>query len=199
MALMDRVKNILFQPKQEWSVIDGEQASVGGLYTGYIVPLAAVPAIAQLIGWSMIGMSIPFMGSIRVPIGFAFRNALIMYVLALVGVFVLALIIDALAPTFGGQKNQIQALKVAAYSYTAVWVAGVFYLIPPLAILVLLALIYSFYLMFLGLPVLMKAPQDKAVGYTVVVIVVAIVLYFVLGWISTRFYWRPGNLGMPGL
>ena len=198
MALMERAKNILLQPKQEWPVIDTEQASVGSLYTGYIIPLAAIGPIASIIGWSVFGMRVPFAGSMRIPIGFGIRNAVIVYVLGLVGVFVLALIIDALAPTFGGQKNQVQALKVAAYSYTAAWVGGIFNLIPALAILGLLAVIYSLYLLFLGLPVVMKAPQDKAVGYTVVVILVAIVLYFVIGIIVAQFAWRPA-MGMPGL
>jgi Yip1-like protein len=198
MALMERAKNILLQPKQEWPVIDTEQTSVGGLYTGYIIPLAAIGPIASVIGWSVFGMRVPFAGSMRIPIGFGIRNAVITYVLGLVSVFVLALIIDALAPTFGGQKNQIQALKAAAYSSTAAWVGGIFGLIPALAILGLLALIYSLYLLFLGLPVVMKAPQDKAVGYTVVVILVAIVLYFVIGIIVAQFAWRPA-MGMPGL
>lgn len=198
MALMDRVKNILFQPKQEWTVIDGEQATVGGLYMGYIVPLAAIGPVAALIGWSVLGMRIPFVGAMRIPIAWGLKMAVIQYVGALVGTFVLALIIDALAPSFGGQKNQIQALKVAAYSATAAWVAGIFAIIPALAILGILGL-YSLYLLFLGLPVLMKAPQDKAVGYTVVVIVVAIVLAIVIQAITRQFYWHPGNLGMPGL
>lgn len=198
MALMERAKNILLQPKQEWPVIDTEQTSVGSLYTGYIIPLSAIGPIASVIGWSVFGMRVPFAGSMRIPIGFGIRNAVIAYVLGLVSVFVLALIIDALAPTFGGQKNQIQALKAAAYSSTAAWVGGIFGLIPALAILGLLAVIYSLYLLFLGLPVVMKAPQDKAVGYTVVVILVAIVLYFVIGIIVAQFAWRPA-MGVPGL
>jgi uncharacterized membrane protein (Fun14 family) len=197
MALMDRVKGILLTPKKEWPVIDAEQASVGGLYTGYIIPLAAITPIASIIGWSVFGMTVPFVGSIRLPIGYAVRNAVIQYILALVGVYVLALIIDALAPTFGGQKNQVQALKVAAYSYTAAWVAGVFMLFPTLGIIILLASLYCLYLLYLGLPVVMKAPQDKAVGYTVVVVLVAIVLWIVIGVITARFAYRP--MGMPGL
>lgn len=198
MALMERAKNILFQPKQEWPVIDTEQATVGSLYTGYIIPLAAIGPVATLIGWSVFGLRIPFLGSIRMPISAGIRVALIQYAGALVGTFVLALIIDALAPTFGGQKNQIQALKVAAYSATAAWVAGIFGIIPALAILGLVGL-YSLYLLYLGLPALMKAPQDKAMGYTVVVIVVAIVLAVVIQYITRQFYWRPAMGTMPGL
>jgi uncharacterized protein YqgC (DUF456 family) len=113
------------------------------------------------------------------------------YALSLVSVYVLALIIDALAPNFGGQKNSIQALKVAAYSSTAAWVAGVFMLLPALGILAILGL-YSFYLMFLGLPVLMKAPEEKAAGYVIVVVVCAIVLYVVVGAITNRVFVYPG-------
>ena len=198
MALMERAKNILFQPKQEWPVIDAEQTSVGAIYMGYVVPLAAIGPAASLIGWSVLGMRIPFIGAMKIPIADGLRMALIQYAGALVGTFVLALIIDALAPTFGGQKNQIQALKVAAYSATAAWVAGIFGIIPALAILGLLGL-YSLYLLYLGLPILMKSPQDKAMGYTVVVIVVAIVLAIVIQAITRQFYWRPAAMGVPGL
>jgi hypothetical protein len=198
MALIDRVKRILLTPKEEWPVIDAEQASVGGLYTSYIIPLAAIGPIASIIGWSVFGMKLPFLGSFRLPIGISVRNALVVYVLGLIGVFVLALIIDALAPTFGGQKNQIQALKVAAYSYTAAWVGAIFNVFPTLAILGALVSLYSLYLLYLGLPVLMKAPQEKAMGYTVVVCVVAIVLWIVIGVVVSQFAYRPA-MGMPGL
>jgi len=198
MSLMARAKNILLQPKTEWPVIAGEQATTGSLYTGYIIPLAAIGPAASIIGWSVFGFSVPFVGAIRYPIGISVRNGVVIYALSLVGVFVWALIIDALAPTFGGQKNQIQALKTSAYSYTAAWVGGIFSLFPSIALLGLLALLYSFYLLFLGLPVLMKAPEDKAVGYTAVVIIVAIVLYFVIGAIVAQFAWRPG-MGMTGM
>lgn len=196
MALMDRVKGILLTPKKEWPVIDAEQASVGGLYTGYIIPLAAITPIASIIGWSVFGMSIPFVGSIRLPIGYAVRNAAVTYVLGLVGVYVLALIIDALAPTFGGQKNIVQALKAAAYSYTAAWVAGILTIIPMLGIIVLIVSLYSLYLLYVGLPIVMKAPQEKAMGYTVVVVLVAIVLWIVIAVIGSRFMYRPMG-GMP--
>jgi hypothetical protein len=198
MSLMARAKNIILTPKTEWPVIDTEQTSTGALYTGYIIPLALIGPVAQIIGWSVFGMSLPFGGPFRIPIGYAVRTAVITYVASLVSVFVLALIIDALAPTFGGQKNQMQALKVAAYSSTAAWVAGIFGIFPALAILGLLGL-YSLYLLYLGLPVLMKAPEDKAMGYTVVVIICAIVLWIIIAAVTRQFMWRPSAMGMPGM
>jgi hypothetical protein len=180
MSLVDRAKGILINPKNEWAVIDTEPATVGSLYSGYVIPLAAIPPVASFIGWSVLGISI--LGfRYRIATGTALTGAALQYVLGLAGVFVLALIIDALAPQFGGQKNQIQALKVAAYSSTASWIAGIFLLIPSLGILAALGGLYSLYLLFLGLPIVMKSPADKALGYTAVVVIVAIVLYVVIG------------------
>jgi hypothetical protein len=118
----------------------------------------------------------------------------VQYVLTLVVVYVVALIIDNLAPTFGGTKNQVQALKVAAYSYTPAWVAGIFSLIPGLRFLGILGL-YSLYLLYLGLPVLMKSPKEKALGYTVVVIIVAVILSVVVGVVAARFISGPAMGG----
>jgi hypothetical protein len=173
MNITERIKNILLKPKEEWLVIDTESTTVADLYKSYIVPLAAIGPVASIIG-SLIGG-----GSLY----YAITGAVVSYVLGLVGVYVIALIIDALAPTFSGQKNSVQALKVVAYAWTAFWLTGIFSLIPVLAILAILGL-YSLYLLYLGLPVLMKVPQDKALGYTVVVIVVGIVVVGVVTFIS---------------
>ena len=108
--------------------------------------------------------------------------AVITYVLALVSVYVSSLVIDALAPSFGGTKDSLKAFKVAAYSATAAWLAGIFGIIPMLGILAIVGL-YSLYLLYLGLPRLMRVAEDKALGYTIVVIVVQIVLYMVCIWL----------------
>ena len=186
MALAERVKRILLTPREEWRVIDTEPATPAGLFTGYIIPLAAIGPVAQAIGYSVFGVSLPFMGTYRTPIGSAITGAVVTFALTLAGVYVLALVIDALAPTFDGTRNQIQALKVAAYASTASWLAGIFALVPGLRVLGLLGL-YSLYLLYLGLPVLMKSPAEKALGYTVVVILAAIVLFMLIGLVAGRF------------
>jgi hypothetical protein len=190
MNLVDRVKRILLSPKTEWEVIDAEQTTASELYTRYIMPLAAIGPIAQIIGFSVFGITVPFVGTYRVPIGSAITQAVVAYVLTLAGTYLLALIIDALAPTFNGQRSQIQALKLAAYSLTASWIAGIFALVPALGILAVLGL-YSLYLLYLGLPVLMKSPGEKAVGYTAVVILAAIVLWIIIGAVAGMFMSVP--------
>jgi len=190
MDLVQRVKQILLSPRTEWQVIEAEPTTTAELYKTYIIPLAAIGPISQVIGYSVFGITVPFVGTYRVPIGSAISGALVAYVLTLAGTYVLALIIDGLAPTFNGQRSQIQALKVAAYSSTASWLAGIFALIPGLRLLAILG-VYSLYLLYLGLPIVMKSPRDKALGYSVVVIVAAIVLFMIIGVIAGRFLAVP--------
>jgi hypothetical protein len=194
-SLTMHAKEILLHPKEEWRVIDGEQETVGGLYRKYIVPLAAIGPVAAFIGWSVFGLRVPYAGRYRLPVGTALLSGIVRYMLALVGVFVIALIIDTLAPRFGGTSNRIQALKIAAYGSTAAWLAGAFSLVPALAVLGILGL-YSLYIVYVGLPILMKAPQDKAAVYTAAVVALAIVVFAVFGWISTLFvrFPTPGSL-----
>jgi hypothetical protein len=190
MNLIERVKRILLSPQTEWEIIAAEPTTTAELYKTYIAPLAAIGPIAQFIGYSVFGMSV-FGATYRVPIGSGLTSALLTFVLTLAATYVLALIIDALAPTFNGQRNQMQALKVAAYSSTASWVAGIFALIPGLRILTILGL-YSVYLLYLGLPALMKAPRDRALVYTAVAILAAIVLFMVVGIVGSLFLSMPG-------
>jgi Yip1 domain len=190
--LFERVKRVLLSPKTEWEVIAAEPATVAELYTRYIMPLAAIGPIAQLIGYSLFGVSV-FGATYRVPVGSGLTTAIVGYVMALLTTYVLALIIDALAPTFNGQRSQIQALKVAAYSSTAYWVAGVFALVPGIRILTVLGL-YSVYLLYLGLPVLMKTPRDRALVYTGVVIIAGIVLAVITGTVAGAFMTLPGRM-----
>ena len=159
-GIVARIQNIILRPKPEWEVIEHEPTGVGALFTGYAVPLAAIPAVCQAIGAIVFGYG-GFGITIRPSPVSAIGHAVVAYVLSLVGVFVLSLIVNALAPSFGGVKDQRQATKVVVYASTASWLAGVFMLIPMLGILSLLGL-YGLYLMYLGLPRLMNTPADKA-------------------------------------
>ena len=184
MDIKTRVKNILLTPKTEWPVIEAEPTPPATIVTSYVMPLAAIGAVAGFIGGSLVGTTVPFLGTYRVPITTGLVGAAFAFCFAIVGVFILAFIINALAPTFGAQKDSNKALKVAVYAYTPAWIAGAFQILPALGILALFAALYGLYLLYLGLPSLMKAPQDKAVGYTAVVVVCAIVLSFVVATIG---------------
>lgn len=186
MNIIERIKGILLKPKEEWQTIAGETTPIGDLYKNYVIILAAIGPVATFIGLSIVGVSLPMVGSYRVPIVTGILNAVVQYGLTLVGVYVLAFIIDVLAPTFSGEKNINQAFKVAMYSYIPGWLVGIFMIIPGLAVLSILGL-YGLYLLYLGLPVLMKSPQEKSVGYTIAVIVAAIIIFVVIGAASRIF------------
>lgn len=198
MSLIQRVQDILLKPKETWPIIAGEGGDTASIYRNYLVFLAAIPAVASFIGLSLIGIG-GFGFSMRVPIVSGLVQMVVSFVLSLVMVFVLALIVDALAPTFNGTKSQISALKLVAYGSTAGFVGGIFGLIPSLSILGLLAGLYSIYLIYTGVPVMMKCPPDKAGAYTAVVIVCGIVAAIILGAVSAIFTPSAGmHMGSAG-
>lgn len=171
-ALVARVKGILVQPNAEWLRIDGEFATTKTLFTRYAMILAAIGPVAGFIGNLVFGDA-AIVGALIV--------ALVSYGLSLAAVFVLGILINALAPSFGSTVDQVQAMKVAVYASTAAWVAAIFKLAPVLSVLSLIGAIYSLVLLFIGLPVLMKTPDDKKVLYYVVVLIAGLVLYAIIG------------------
>lgn len=180
MNIIARVKEILLTPKPTWPVIETEETNTAALYTQYIMVLAAIQAVAGFIGMSLFGVS-AFGVTVRVPLMTGLVQMVLGYVMTLAMVYVVALIADALASSFGGQKNPMNALKLVAYSSTAAMVGGIFSLIPALSALTLLAALYSLYLLYLGVTTLMKVPQEKALPYTAVLVVCAIVVGVIAG------------------
>jgi len=187
--VVDRAKNLILQPAAEWDKIAGETHTVQGLYTGWIMILAAIGPVAAFIGGSIVGMG-AFGISYRVPVLHGLVMMIASYAMALGMVYVFALVIDALAPSFDGTKDFGQAFKVAAFAPTASWLASVFGILPMLSILSILGL-YSLYLLWVGLPKLMKVPEAKAAPYTVVVILVALVIGLVIGTLTA--FMGPGR------
>jgi hypothetical protein len=193
MDIVQRVKNILLQPRAEWPIIEAEPETTASLYTRYLIPLAAIGSVARVIGMTVIGVSIPFVGRVRMPIMTSLGSAFIGFVAMLVGVYVWALIINALAPTFGGQKNMLSALKLAIYSATPALVATFLSILPMLFLLQLLAAIYGLYLLYIGFPVMMKVPRERAATYTAATVASGIVLGMIFAGVSAAL-----GVGMGG-
>ncbi|MDB5315468.1 MAG: sodium:phosphate symporter [Rhodospirillales bacterium] len=176
--IVTRAKNLIMTPKTEWAVISLEPADTKSLFTGYVMPLAAIPAVCGFIGLALFfGM---FQGAMALMPGFLV-SSIVTYVLSLVGVFVVAKIIPFLAPKFGGSSDEMSAMKLAAYAPTASWLAGVFLLVPGIGFLGALLGLYSIYLYYLGAIAVVKVPQDKAIVFTVVLFIVALVIFVVIG------------------
>ena len=176
MNVVERVKKILLSPKEEWEVIKQETTTVKNLFTQYAVILAAIPAVAGLIGFRGFGM------------GSSFNWAIVTYVLSLVSAFALGYIIDVLAPTFGTTKDITSSMKVSVYASTASWVGGIFNLIPFLSFVSFFAGVYTLFLMYWGLKSIKEVPEDKMVGYFITVIVVSIVISLIIGAITSGMF-----------
>ena len=198
-GLLSRIKNIVLSPKTEWPVIAPEPTTVPQLYVGYVVPLALLAALLGFLRMSVLGVNLGVGNSFRMPISSGLTYTVMMFASALFGVFVVGLIINALAPTFSGTKDQRQALKVAAYSLTPAMLSSVLALSPILATLLqLLAGLYGIYVLSLGLPVLMQAPKEKAFGYTASVVVCTILVGIVFAILSTVAHVGGARQGLFG-
>lgn len=166
MSFVQRVQAILLDPRSEWPTIATEPATVQSIYTNWVMVLAAIGPVVLVL-----------MSPLTGGIGFGLRAAVAAYVNSLVAVALLAAVVDVLAPSFGGTKDFVRSLKLVAYSFTSVWVAQVALIVPALGwLLILVAMLYGFYLFFLGAPLLGRCSVAKAVPFTIVVILCAVVL-----------------------
>ncbi len=174
MNLVERVKGIIISLKTEWPVIAGESGDTGYLFSNYVAILAAIPAVCGFVGSLVLGA----------PIIGALIAAVLKYLLAFVSVYIVAWIVNMLAPAFSSQKDFPSALKLTVYSYTPSWLVGVFLLVPALRFLTILGL-YGLYLLYVGLPPVMKTPPEKAILYTIVAVVCAIIVAILIGAVIT--------------
>jgi len=175
MNLVERAKNIVLSPKSEWPVIAVEPADPGGIIAGYVVPLALIPALATVLGVGLLGA-----GPIA-SFGIGVAMGVVSLITSILGVLIGAFVVDVLAPTFGSEKDFGKSLQLVAYSWTPAWLAGILQIVPALGILAAIAGLYGVYLIYLGLPVIKKTPQDKLVVYLIVVLVAILVLYMIIG------------------
>lgn len=192
MDLVSRAKNIVLQPRLEWPLIAAEPTDIRSLYVEYVLILAAIPAVMVILRAILFTAAF---GRFASSVGFAIVAAIVGYVLALVMVYVVGWIADALAGSMGGERNLIQSLKLVAYSMTAGWLGAIFTIIPLLGWLIsLLAGLYGIYIFYTGAGPMKKIPEAKAAGYTIVVIIAAIIA----GWIAGAIVNGVTGVGMMG-
>jgi len=196
--MIERLKNILVSPKTEWLTIEKENAPHLKVLTTYVAPLALIPAIAAFIGYGLIGVSVGFgFASVKyASVELGIRMAIIQYVSMILGVYISAFVINILAENFGAKKNLNQAFSLVAYAYTPMFVAGIFYILPSLSWLAMIAGIYGLYLLYVGLQPMMKAPADKQSTYFVVSLIVMIVVGIVLSLILTAILYPKMGFGL---
>ena len=176
--LTDRVKNILMKPKLEWPVIFAEQPNTIKILFGYVIILALIPTVAAIIGYGLVGHSV--MGYTIRSWSMAFETGIIQFLSAVIGVFLTAWIVDLLAPSFESEKNFGRSFQLVVYSYTPGWIAGIILLVPSLALIMTIGMLYSIYLLFTGLPVLKHTPHDKVAGYVIITIICIFIISIII-------------------
>jgi hypothetical protein len=188
--IIERVRDIILKPKDTWLLIRDEKINIKHLFINYAAPLALIPIVASLIGITLIGIRMP-MGVMRVPFLGSLLGAVVGYVLHLAGLFLGAWIIKLLATYFKSKSDLTLAAKVVIYSMTPYWVIGILNIIPGLGVISLLAGLYGIYLMFLGLPVILKTPSDKVVLFLISILAVGFVISLVLSGIVVGTFYGP--------
>jgi hypothetical protein len=190
MNLINRVKGIILNPKNEWNTIQQEQTGSTTLLTNYLIPLVLIPVVASFIGYGLIGRNMPIIGHVG-SVSFGIRYAILMLVNMIAGAYLTAFVIDALAPSFSATKNYNNAFRLVVYSYTPMLVAGIFYILPALSFIAFIASIYGLYILYVGLKPMMQVPEEKVTVYFIVSLIVLIAVYFILSMILSAIIIRP--------
>jgi Yip1 domain len=186
-----RAKAMLVDPLAEWARIEKESGDPAYLLSRYVAVLALIPAVLGFVGGNVIGAMVPGTGLVRASLFDGGFGAIFGYVTAFAIVLALAAIIDLVAPWFGGQRDFDCAFKLAVYSYTPVWLAGIFLLLPGLRFLILLGF-YGAYVLLLGLPRLMKSPAQRSYLYAFIVVTCACALALIAAAAQRAVFGTPG-------
>jgi len=184
-AFFNRIKDLLFKPNDTWNEIKGEETNIKDFLLSYVLIIAAVPAISQFLGYFVVG------GLFRIYNLHFFKailNSVIVYIFSVASIYLTAFIMDQLAVQYGGQKNLNNSIKLIAYSMTPYWIASVLYIIPPLAPVSFLAAIYGFFIMYLGIPILIEVPKEKSFLYLIITIIILVVINVILILITNTFF-----------
>lgn len=202
MSIVERAKNILLKPANEWNVIAAEPASIGGLFTGYAIPLALLPVISAILFTGLLGISAADMtglggGNMSMGITAIAGMAVVSFVLSLITLFLMGTIVNLVSPSFNGTSDKLQAMKLMTYASTPTWAVALISWIPFLGALVTVAAIaYVVYLIYLGLSPVLGVPQEKVAGFTVVIVLIYVVLALIIsgiivGLLYSMFFGSP--------
>jgi hypothetical protein len=183
MRIIERVKNIILQPKEEWNRISEETPDVRAIVLNYVLPLSIIPAIATFLGWGLIGRTYKVWGGLATTVkgwGYGLSQSVVVFISAILAVFVAALVIDLLAQSFKSEKNFGRSFQLVAFAWTPAWIAGIFNLIPAISFLGTLFGIYSLVLLYFGIGIMKKTPEESKAGYFVVSLLVMVVAFMIV-------------------
>jgi hypothetical protein len=181
-----RIIQIIIKPHTVWHDIKEDEDTFAHVLTHYALPLAVLPAVFGFFGQVIIGLPSSFSTVVyRVPVGLAFVRMILYYVLLLIGLYIAGIIINGLSSSFQSRHDAGHAYKLAVFSYVPAFLAGTLKLFPVLGLLTFLLSLYSIYVLYKGIPVMMDTPAKKVASYTIVVTIIVVILYAMLAGISS--------------
>jgi hypothetical protein len=186
-----RARAILADPVGEWAAIESEPGDPAYVLSRYVTVLALIPAVFSFIGACLVGVVVPNAGLVRTPLVNGLFGAILGYVLSCAIVLILGVLINLVAPLFGGRRDFDSAFKLALYSFTPAWLAGIFLVLPGLQFLTLTGL-YGAYILWLGLPRLIKSPAQKSLGFATLIVVCAFALAYFAAMTQRMVFGTPG-------
>jgi len=197
MKIILQAKDITLNPKGALKKLKDEKITKQDLII-YLAIVAFPILIGVIIGQGVVGTSFGwgwYAAVFRVPLGWAVAWGIVQYIMMIIGVIVFGYVFNMLAPSFSSKQNLMQSMKLVAYALTPLLLAGILNIYPPIAILQLVALIYSLYILYMGLPIYLGTPDDKRIVYMIISIIIYAVIFFVISWIVNTAMW--GIIGNP--
>ncbi len=197
MSIVERAKNIILKPTDEWNVIASEPATIGGLFTGYAMPLALIPLVSTILFMGLLGISaadmMGFGGGMPLDLMAIAGMAILSLIVSLVSLFVMGTMVKLVSPSFNGTSDKVQAMKLMTYASTPSWVVALLSWIPFLgAVLGFAAMVYVVYLIYCGLNPVMGVPKEKIAGFTVVIVLIYVVVALIMsGIVYSTFFANP--------
>ncbi|MCK4505746.1 MAG: YIP1 family protein [Candidatus Aegiribacteria sp.] len=182
-SLIEKVKELLTKPAEFLVKAKDEQTTLKELIMGYVIFLAAIPAIGNFIGYAVIGRSI-FGHIVRYPMKYALPHAILWYAASVALVIGVVFITQKLSTNFGGSGDIDVAARAIVYSYTPAWVAGVFYIIPALSVIAMIAGFYSLYLLWISTDKVLDIPENKRMTFMIVLVIAVILVGLLTGVIA---------------
>lgn len=176
--ILNHIWGLYAHPKEEWQSIEKRHESL--FYSlVHILMVSLIPSICLYYAAAHIGWSIGTKDLIKIPESSAFIMAIAIYGALVAGVFLLAYLIQWMAKTFDSTPEFTQSLELAAYTATPLLMVGITALFPVLwffVIAVLVALVYSVYLLYSGVPIMMNIPEEKGFIYSSSVVTCGLVM-----------------------
>ena len=201
MSIVERAKNIILKPTDEWNVIASEPATIGGLFTGYAMPLALIPLASTILFTGILGISaadmMGFGGGMPLDLMAIAGMAILSLIVSIVSLFVMGTMVKLVSPSFNGTSDKVQAMKLMAYASTPSWVVALLSWIPFLgAVLGFAAIVYVVYLIYCGLNPVLGVPKEKIAGFTVVIVLIYVVVALIMsgivaGLLYSTFFANP--------